>query len=280
MKRGEETMMPSFTAFGIRILSVLAAGLFSMSAAHAQTSDPVGQLNQRQTLQRMMGDESSESADYKIFYDVKAEDLDKKIQLGRQFLDHHEKSPYTEAVYVGLTNAYFAKQDWKNFYATSDKALELKPDNVDVLMTVGWVIPHVYDPNQDDAAKLLDKAETDEKLAIQDLGSMARPASLSEAQFTQFKSQKLIQAHSGLGLVYFRREDYDNAVKELQQATQGNASPDQTDLYVLGISLQSLNRLVEAADTFDRCAQISAALQDQCKKSADAVKKASAQPKQ
>jgi tetratricopeptide (TPR) repeat protein len=258
----------------LEILWVLAAALLSVGVAHAQSSDSVGQLNQRQTLQRMMGDESSESSDYKVFYDVKPGEPDKKIQIGHEFLEHHPKSPYTEAVYVGLTNAYFAKQDWKNFYSSADRALELKPDNVDVLMTVGWVIPHVYDPNEADAAKLLEKAETDEKLAIEVLRSMARPTSLSEAQFTQFKAQKLLQAHSGLGLVYFRREDFDNAAKELQLATQGNATADQTDLYVLGISLQNLNRPADAADAFNRCGQISGSLQDQCKNSADVAKSA------
>ncbi len=268
------------TGLGVRISSVLAIGLLLAGVACAQqTTDPVGQMNQRQALQHMMADESTESAEYKAFYDVKPEDPDKKIQLGHQFLDHHPKSPYAEAVYVGLTNAYFAKQDWKNFYASADKALALKPDNVDVLMTVGWVIPHVYDANEDDAAKLLDKAEADEKLAIQVLGSMARPTSLSEAQFTQFKAQKLVQAHSGLGLVYFRREDYEGAAKELQQAAQGNATPDQTDLYVLGVSLERLNRESEAADAYHRCAQISGSLEDPCKQGADAAKKSVAQSK-
>ncbi len=42
-------------------------------------------------------------------------------------------------------------------------------------------------------------------------------------------------------------QDFDNAVKELQLATM-NPSPDATDLYVLGVSLQQLKRNSEAAE--------------------------------
>ena len=57
------------------------------------------------------------------------------------------QSIFAEAVDAGLTNAYYDKQDWKDFYAAADKALALKPDDVDVLSTVGWVIPHFYNPH-------------------------------------------------------------------------------------------------------------------------------------
>jgi tetratricopeptide (TPR) repeat protein len=150
---------------------------------------------------------------------------------------------------------------------------------VDVLTTVGWVIPHVYDPHADDADKLLDKAESCEKNAIQVLNTMPRPASLTDAQFAAAKAQKASEAHSALGLVYFRREDYANSVTELQQATQNNASPDPTDLFVLGTDLQNLDKFSDAADVFARCGQIAGNMQDRCKQNADLAKKQAAQPK-
>ena len=33
-------------------------------------------------------------------------------------------------------------------YADADKALALNPDDVTVLVLVGWVIPHYYDPER------------------------------------------------------------------------------------------------------------------------------------
>jgi tetratricopeptide (TPR) repeat protein len=170
-------------------------------------------------------------------------------------------------------NVYYAKQDWKNVYACADSALALKPDDVDVLTTVGWVIPHFFHPDDPDADSQLDKAEKLEKHAIEVMPAMPKPSSLSDAQFAALKTQKTIQAHSALGLVYFRREDYDNSVKELQQSTKNNPNPDQTDLFVLGVDQQSLKHYAEAVDAFNQCAQIAGGMQDRCKQGADEAKK-------
>jgi len=76
-----------------------------------------------------------------------------------------------------------------------------------------------------------------------------------------------------LGLVYFRREDFEDSAKELEQTMQGNATPDPTDMYVLGVDLQNLKQYSQAADAFNKCAQIPGSLQDRCKESADAASK-------
>jgi hypothetical protein len=104
-----------------------------------------------------------EQSAYDAFYRVSAELPDKKIQLGGAFLAKYPKSIFTEAVDAGLVEAYYQKQDWKDFYVTADKALALKPNDVDVLATVGWVIPHVYDAHDDNADQQLAKAEACEK---------------------------------------------------------------------------------------------------------------------
>ena len=170
----------------------------------------------------------------------RSDDSAKKIQLGRQFLQKYPKSPLAERVDAGLVDVYRAQQDWKDTYLSADNALALQPDDVDVLTTVGWTIPHVYDPNDPDADQALDKATTYAQHAIEVLAKMPKPPNLTDAQFEASKTKRLLQAHSALGLVYFRREDYDNSVKELQQSTKNNPSPDQTDLFVLGVDLQNL----------------------------------------
>lgn len=218
------------------------------------------------------GIDNKELADYRRFYNENQEPA-KKIQLGKAFLQKYPKSTLSEAVEAGMVNAYVARQDWPNVYTTADRALVLKPDDVDVLTTVGWVIPHVYHPDEPDADTLLSKAETYEKHAIEVLATMPKPHSLTDAQFTALKAQKFLQAHSALGLVYFRRDDYDHSVKELQLAVQNDPNADPADLYVLGVDLQNLKRSSEAADVFGRCAAVQSSLQDRCKESADAMKK-------
>ena len=276
----------------IRGLAIVLACLPLATATHAQMSrsgsqqaSPVTsgtdsmqtELHMLTDVQRQGVDRKEENA-YKAFYNQRDE-LDKKIQLGQAFLQKYPKSPLAEAVDAELVNAYVAKQDWKDVYASADSALGLKPDDVDVLTTVGWVIPHVYQPDDPDAPAELNKAETYEKHAIQVMATMPKPSHLSDAQFATAKAQKASQAHSALGLVYYRREDFANSAKELEQAMQGNPNPDATDLYVFGMDLQNLKRYGAAADAFNRCAQAAGALEDACKQNADVAKRESAQSK-
>ncbi len=220
-----------------------------------------------------------EEADYKAFFDANPEEPDKKIELGKDFLRKYPMSRYAESVEAGLVQAYYLKQDWKDFYATADQALALNPDDAGVLTVTGWVIPHVYNPNDPDAPKSLDKAEQYEKHAMQVLQAMPKPATMTDEQFTQSKTALLAEAHSGLGLVYFRRQQSEDSVKELQQATQSAPKPDPTDFFVMGIDLQTLGRNADALDAFNKCAQIPSGLQDRCKQSADTAKKQIAPPK-
>jgi len=210
-----------------------------------------------------------EQAAYKAL--LAAPDPDKKIELGKDFQQKYPTSIYTSAVYDQLVTAYYAKQDWNSFYPAADQAIAKDPDDVDVLALEGWVIPHVYNPEDPDHEKKLDKAETYEKHALEVLPTVQKPATLTDDQFAMAKAQREVQIHSGLGLVYFRRMDYDNAAKELQLATMG-ADPDPTDLYVLGASFQNLKRNSDAAAAFQKCGEIPGGLQDRCKQSAQSVK--------
>lgn len=276
----------------IRIFALsLATAAVLATASHAQGVDPNtvpgNEAQQNQDQQQKQKEleapppkvDPKEEAAYKAFFDTGVQDADKKIQLGEDFAKTYPKSRYIESIYAGLTQAYYAKQDWKNLYLVSDEALAINPDDVDILTLVGWVIPHVTDGNTPDADKQLDKAEDYEKRAIKDIPALAKPAGMTDEQFATIKLEKAAEAHSGLGLVYFRRQDYENAVKELQQATQSNPSPDATDFYALGASLQNAGHYAEAADAYTRCSQIMGSLQDACKQNADKAKQLAAQQK-
>ncbi len=217
-----------------------------------------------------------EQADYKAFYDASPDNADLKIQLGTVFLTNYPTSLHKEAVYNSLLHAYYAKQDWTNFYSTGDKAIALDPDDVDVLAMVGWVIPHTSRAADPDAALKLAKAETYDKHVIEIMVTMVKPAAVTDGDFAMMKQEALEQAHSGLGLVYYREQKPADAVTELQQATATSPSPDPADLYVLGLELQQTGRNADAADAFQKCSAVPGALQDRCKTNADAAKKAAA----
>jgi hypothetical protein len=290
VKRSSTHFLPRALSVAFSAVLLASAPSYAQGMSGGRQATPAGpstdmqqtELHELTDVQRQPGVkiDPKEQAAYDAFYHVNSENLDKKIQLGDAFLVKYPSSVFDEAVDAGLVSVYFEKQDWKNFYSAADKALALKPDDVDVLATEGWVIPHFYNPHDANADEQLNKAETLEKHAIEVLATMAKPASLTDPQFLASKAQKAMQARSALGLVYFRREDYPNSAAQLQQAIEGNASPDQTDLYVLGIDYQNLNRFSEAADMFGRCAQALGNLTDRCKESADEAKHQAAQPKQ
>jgi len=199
---------------------------------------------------------------------VKEADAAKRIQKGRDFLKKYPKSKFEEQIDATLVDTYRTQADWTNEYHYADLALALNPNDVDVLAAVSWTIPHVFDPKSPDANNQLEKAEEYSKHALEVLSTLPKPADMTDAQFAAAKAHRTLQSHSALGLVYFRRNDYENSEKELSQATKDNPAPDQTDLYVLGIDRVHLSRFAEAVDAFHACAAMTGTFQDPCNKNA------------
>jgi tetratricopeptide (TPR) repeat protein len=274
---------------GIRILAIfLAAGLSFVPSSRAQDQQQPPPAKPAAPGQAAPApgtpppaeapkiDPEEEKA-FKAFADATApQDTDKQIALGEQFVQKYPQSKYASAVYDRLTQNYLAKQETDKMYAAADKALAINKDDVTVLVIVGWTIPHVYDPNDLNSERLLNKAEDYEKHALQVLDTLPKPANLTDDQFAKAKQSALSQAHSGLGLVYFRRQDFVNSVNELELGEKLAATPDPTDFYVMGIELNQLKRYPEAVDAFQKCAQSPGGLADRCKQNAEQAKKAAA----
>ena len=258
----------------------LASGQGGTSAA-GPVSNSVTAMDGRQAqtdmtekyLRQQLGDPKEVTA-YQAFHNAD-ENGDKKIHLGLAFLAKYPSDRYSAAAYEELSQTYYDKKDLPSFYTYSEKGLALFPDDVHLLALSGWVIPRAFDSHEADADKKLDKAESYEKHALEMLDKILKPEGLPDDQFAQFKAGEMAVAHSGLGLVYFRREQYDTSEKELEIATKNEAKPDPTDFYILGADLENLSKFNEAADAFNRCAQIAGAVQDNCKKYAnDATQRA------
>lgn len=299
IQQGENLMkLPSHRS-GIVVAAIaLVAALASAPILHAQYGGSGGQqqqspppslqqpnppakagAQQEQKPAAQAPVDPEEEKAYKAFTDVKPEAFDQQIQVGEQYLQKYPSGRYTEQVYARLANSYFQKQQFDKMYAAGDKALASNPNDVSVLVLVGWVIPHNYDPNDPEAEHRLAKAETYEKHALEILATMPKPDGVSDEQFAKAKQASLAQAHSGLGLVYFRQQQFDKAVTEMQEAVKLDPTPDSVDLYILGVSLSQLKRYPEAADTFKQCASIPGAVQDRCKqREGEAKKLAAAQP--
>jgi tetratricopeptide (TPR) repeat protein len=213
----------------------------------------------------------SEEASYKAFLKVKTENTNRLVQLGEAFVEKYPAGPYTEAVYSLLTTAEYRAQDFKKMDEYADKALALNPNDVTVLVFVGWVIPHSNDPSAQ-----LGKAERYEKRVLELLPDIEKPAGMTDAELDTAKSEYESQAHSGLGLVYYQKQDFENAIAEMKKATSGAAHPDPADYFVMGDSLDQLDRYSEAAVAFQQCAAIPSTQQALCKGMAKTARKEAA----
>jgi tetratricopeptide (TPR) repeat protein len=214
-----------------------------------------------------------EASAYKAFYDLKPGDFDQQIKFGEDFIVKYPQSRYLAIIYSRLANAYYNKQQMDKMLSAGDKAVALNPDDYTVLVLMGWYLPHVSGSDQANGSQRLDKAEQYLKHALELEPAYQRPTGMTDEDFTKAKNEVLAQAHSGLGLVYFRRARVADSVAELETATKLSSNPDPTDYYVMGVDLEQLKRYGDAADAFDKCGQIQGGLQSRCKQETDKAKK-------
>jgi tetratricopeptide (TPR) repeat protein len=268
------------------VAPVFAQGQQSQQGTQQQTNPP--QQTQKPSLANPQQNAAApppvdpkEEAAYKAFYDMKpssAADYQNEIQTGEKFLTDYPQSRYSEAVYGRLTDAYFNTKQIEKMCDAADKALAINPDDVSLLTQVGWMIPHASPttPNYDQE---LAKAEQYEKHSLELLNAMNKPATMSQDQFDQSKKAAESQAHSGLGLVYFREKKYELSSAEMAEATTVAADSDPTDYLILGVDDETLQKYADAVKAYDTCAQIPWAFQERCKQgSAEAKSKEGAAP--
>jgi tetratricopeptide (TPR) repeat protein len=212
----------------------------------------------------------AEEADYKAFMALKPEDTDKRIEAGNAFVAKYPTGHYTGSVYSALTQAEYQKQDIAKVEVDGEKAIAANPDDLSTLIIVSTLIPR--DKNTAGDAKELDKAEAYAKHAIALIPTLQKPATLTDDQFTTMKANAQVQAHSALGLVYFRKQNVDGCVTELKASTSDAKNADATDFYVLGVCQSAQNNYADAADSFGKCAAMQSALSAGCKQKADEAK--------
>lgn len=222
----------------------------------------------------------AEEAAFKAFFDLPREQAEQQVQLGEAFLTKYPESRYRGTVYSRLVGSYLAIGDVDKLFVTGEKALEINPDNVDVLSIIAYAVPRRIDTSDLDGQRKLTKVEEYSKRCVDVLNALVKPEGMTEEEFVSAKNEKLSMAHSGLALVSYHRADFAAMASELEQATQLSSSPDPTDFYLLGIAYQRTSRFSDAVTAFGRCAATPWQLQDDCKKSKEqAEKQASIQPK-
>jgi tetratricopeptide (TPR) repeat protein len=214
----------------------------------------------------------AEEAAYKKVLEAQAADPAMQIAAGEDFVSKYPMSKYTGGVYGLLTSAYFNTGNTDKMFAAGATALELDPNNVDVLSLLAMAIPRRVKANTPDGPQQLQKAETYARHALDLIPTMTKPDALDDAAFEKAKNDKLALCHSGLGLLDINHQKFSDARTELTQAVQLASSADPVDYYLLGNADAQDGFLHGAMAAYEKCAA-SGPLQTQCKSRQDSVKK-------
>jgi len=99
---------------------------------------------------------------------------------------------------------------------------------------------------------------------------------MTDEVFASAKNQTLAMAHSGLGLVDWRRGKYADAIPELEASVKLDPVPDPVNWFILGVVNQNTSHFDAAASAFGKCALIPGKLQDTCKSKSEEAKKLAA----
>lgn len=218
---------------------------------------------------------NEETEAVKAFQQLPSTDMPKKIEAGEEFLKKYPDSQYRPMVYSTLTIAYLKAGNTQKALEVGDKEVALKPDDVQTLALLGETIPRAINSSTQEPVKQLDKAESYAKRAIEVTPTIPKPEGISDQTFMMAKNGTLAMAHSGLGLVYFRRGKFNDAIPELEQSVKidPNPTPDPVNLYLLGLSNQKAAHFDQASMAFAKCAAIAGNLQASCRDSAEEAKK-------
>jgi tetratricopeptide (TPR) repeat protein len=251
--------------FGLAIF--WGAGVPKATYARQQATPPSGSGKQAAPTVN-----KAEEDAYKAFYAARTSTPATQIQLGEDFIKKFPQSRYLPVIYGRLATDYFSIGDEDKMFAAGTKAIELNPDNVDVLSLMAMAIPRRVQGNTPDAAKQLQNAATYAHHAIDLIPTLPKPPELDDAAFEKAKNEQLSMAHSGLGLIDLNTGKADEARAELMQAVQLASSPDPVDYYLLGNADVQASFYNDAVTAFQKCAA-SGPLMAQCKTRAESAKK-------
>ncbi len=203
-------------------------------------------------------------------------DQAKQIELGEAFAQKYPTSRYRSNVYSVLTMDYLRAGNVPKMEVAADKELAINPNDIQILAIVGQALPRAMNAQTPDPSKVLAKAEQCSRKAIELTPTYPKPENVTDESFSSVKNQTLAMAHGGLGLVYVRRNQFKEAIPELNQAVTIDPNPDPVNFYLLGLANAKTSHFDDAIAAYNKCALATSPMQDTCKKSAEESKKLAA----
>ena len=218
---------------------------------------------------------SPEDVDYQAVYAARTGNPADVVQLGEAFVAKYPSSMHLLTVYSLLTPAYMETNQIDKMLDAGGKALQIDPDDVDVLPVLAWAVPRRVNGQTPEGTQQLQKAQAWARHGIELLNVLAKPEGLDDATFAAVKNEKLSMCHDGLGVVDIKTGKFDDAIAELNQGMQLGNETDPVDYLLLGIAQEATNHFDDAIASFTKCST-TGPVQTQCKSGIDDAKKKAA----
>jgi tetratricopeptide (TPR) repeat protein len=244
----------------LAVFTVMGTGVSQASAGQKDKDKNAPKINK------------AEEEAYKNFYNARTGPPPMQIMLGEEFIMKFPMSHYLPGVYSQLTSAYYATGDTAKMFDMGDKAIQANPDNANVLGLLAMAMSRRINSKTLDAPAQYAKAEGYGKHAVELIPTMPKPDGMDDAAFEKAKNEELSMAHSGLGLIDFQHQKYEDAVTELGLAVQLAGTPDPVDFYMLGNSDVQTSRFKDAMAAYDKCVALGGPLATPCKTRSDDAK--------
>ncbi len=276
-------MRNSILGLGVVLAGLMSAGVVLGQAP--QGAPPMqGQKDRMQPTEHPVSPEAAaapvnaeEDASIKAFREAPMSDIPKKLQAGEDFLAKYPQSRYRGEVYNWQVKAYLAEGQVEKMEVAGEKDLELMPTDAQTMAILGSAMPRTMNNSMtaEQRTKTLVQAEGYSKKALELAPTMTKPAGLTDEQYIAGKNQIQAMAYSGLGLVAFRRNNFAEAIPNLEQAVKYDPNPDPVNYFLLGVSNEKASHFDDAIKAFTKCAEIQSSLAATCKTGIDEAKKLS-----
>jgi len=160
-------------------------------------------------------------------------------------------------LYSKVMHEYQSENNPVKLLATGEKVLALDPDNAIALVLTSTVLADSLSDGDQDKEQKIAEIRKNANHAIDTVdSSFEAPANATPEQVAAYKSTLRSMAHSALGIMELKSNDYAAAEKDLRTAADLNTGPpDPYIWYHLGLALDHQSKYAEALSAVNRALQ-------------------------
>jgi tetratricopeptide (TPR) repeat protein len=190
---------------------------------------------------------------YAFLHLVDNSDSDQLLALTDQFIKTFSKSEFLAFVHRMRMNAYRQINEYQRAIEAAEKALELNPQDIDVLLGIANLLPQQA---TDQSSVVLSTAEGYAQRALKEIVALKAPRTLSLDNWEQTVGAMRASAHCALGVVALKRGRYSDSVAEFEICTRQNHAAAGPQFYMFGVALLLDRKVEQARAALQRAAEL------------------------